>query len=233
MCHLGNHALPKLPHPLIVCITPNGICEDASRAVDLAVEALAGGATLVQLRDRDASPARLRRTSQRIAEVLPSPSSLVINGPHSIQIAAQLGQDVGVHLRECDIDSMIAGALIPGELSPGAFVGCSVHSVAAAQKALTPIAGRVPSYLQIGTMFPTGSHPGKTPEGPGLVREIRKAVGRDITLVAVGGLVESNIGSVVQHDAANGAAIISGIASADSPRLASRRLLEAATSAWS
>lgn len=232
VCPQATHARCSLVRPRLVFITPNGICGEARLGAELAVEALAGGASLVQLRDREASPGALRRAAECIAEALPSPRSLVVNGPCSIPIAGQLGHGVGVHLREGDVEDLLPGALLGRELSPGAVVGCSVHSLPAAEKALFPILGRCPTYLQVGTMFPTGSHPGKVPEGPGLVRDMRMRFGNKVTLIAVGGIVESNIGCVVGPGMADGAAVISSIAQAASPRLASQRLFNAASTHW-
>jgi len=45
-------------------------------------------------------------------------------------------------------------------------------------------------------MFPSNSHPGKTPEGPKLLKEIRAAVGDSFNLIGVGGIEKSNVTQV-------------------------------------
>lgn len=72
-------------------------------------------------------------------------------------------------------------------------------------------------------MFATGSHPGKVPEGVELMRAVRHAVGEDVVLLGVGGIVRGNVADVVGAGA-DGVAVISGIAAAPDPEAAAREL---------
>jgi thiamine-phosphate pyrophosphorylase len=225
------------PRPGIVFITPNGICSDPRRAGDLTAAAISGGVSVIQLRDRTATPASLRKTAEYLADTLILRSQLVVNGPRSIEIAEHLGGGVGVHFRECDIDEMLPAFAEKAEFAERCFLGCSVHSVEAALRAVSFTAGLRPSYLQVGTMFATKSHPGKIPEGAALLRAIRVAIGPDIALVGVGGITAENLSELVVgnpngENGADGIALISAIANAAEPGEAARDLRNAVTSAW-
>jgi thiamine-phosphate pyrophosphorylase len=91
-------------------------------------------------------------------------------------------------------------------------------------------------YLQVGTMFPTGSHPekGDTVEGPKLMAQVDaalRAAGRReaLALVGVGGINEANCARVVAAGA-DGVAVISGLAAEGLEARATVRALEAAMS---
>jgi thiamine-phosphate diphosphorylase len=216
-----------LPCPALVFVTPNGSCRDTPALCDLAVAAMGtGGATLVQLRDRIASDRALGDAAAALADALPDPRALVINGPGvvGIEIARAVGRGVGVHLRECDTTRMLH--LMAGE---NVVVGCSVHSAEAARRAMGEVPNVRPSYVQVGTMFETGSHPGQVPDGPALLDEVRAAVGRNVAILGVGGITVDNVGLLVPM--ADGVAVISGIAAVEGPALASRRLMKAITDA--
>jgi thiamine-phosphate diphosphorylase len=209
------------PAPPLIFVTPPNICATPGRAAALAAAAVAGGATLVQLRDRRASRAALAETAAAIARALPSPRLLVVNGPAGAAVAAGVGGGVGVHLREADVAGLMEGALAAGGL-----VGVSVHSARAAVEAVRRGRGGL-GYVQVGTMFETGSHPGKVPEGVALMRAVREAVGEDVVLVGVGGVEAATVGLVVGRGRADGVAVISAIADAADPRAAARALSHA------
>jgi thiamine-phosphate pyrophosphorylase len=104
------------------------------------------------------------------------------------------------------------------------LVGCSVHSVEEARQAEADSA----DYLIVGTVFETASHPGKEPEGLGLVRQVRGAV--RIPILGIGGITAANAAQVVQAGA-DGVAVISALLGVEDPSRAARELratLEAA-----
>jgi thiamine-phosphate pyrophosphorylase len=227
----------SFPRPGIIFVTPNGACSNPRHAADLAAAAISGGVSLVQLRDRNATPDSLRETAEYIADSLTFRSQLVVNGPRSIEIAEQLGGGVGVHFRECDIDEMLPAFAETVGRAEKCFLGCSVHSVEAALRILSFETGLRPSYLQVGTMFATKSHPGKSPEGAELLRAVRAVTSRDTALVGVGGITAENVSELVVENAngevcADGIAVISAIASAAEPSEAASDLWKAVASAW-
>lgn len=92
-------------------------------------------------------------------------------------------------------------------------------------------------YLQVGTMFPTGSHPekGAAVEGPELMAAVDAALRRaglrqGLALVGVGGIAEGNAGRVAVAGA-DGVAVISGLAAPGREAAATVRALEAGMAA--
>ncbi|ETW08763.1 thiamine-phosphate pyrophosphorylase [Aphanomyces invadans] len=102
------------------------------------------------------------------------------------------------------------------------FFGVSVHAAASAETA----AALGASYIQVGTMFPTASHPEKTcVEGPELIRQVRQAL-PSATLIGVGGITDANCVDVLQAGA-SGVAVIRAILDADKPDVAALKLRQA------
>ena len=106
-------------------------------------------------------------------------------------------------------------------------LGTSTHSVASSIHA-TQLGI---DYLQVGTMFPTASHPEKMQnhiEGPDLLREIKKSF-KELKfceypkLFAVGGIDASKVAQVIQNGA-DGIAVISYILGHFDPAQAVRNL---------
>lgn len=89
-------------------------------------------------------------------------------------------------------------------------------------------------FLQVGTMFPTGSHPekGDAVEGPALMAQVDaalRAAGRrgGVALVGVGGVTEGNCAEVVAAGA-DGVAVISELAAQGREARVTVQALEAA-----
>ena len=99
-----------------------------------------GGASLVQLRDADASMDELQSAAAAVRDALQGTDcSVVINGVE--------------HLPERKWRAV--------ETRPNGPLGCSAHSV----EAVLAAAALGADYVQLGTMFATRTHPGKIPEG--------------------------------------------------------------------
>ena len=83
-------------------------------------------------------------------------------------------------------------------------------------------------FIQVGTMFSTQSHPGKEPEGPGMLRQVASTVRAHAKdghpppfLIAVGGINERNCAETVLAGA-DGVAVISAISSSSDPAHAAK-----------
>jgi thiamine-phosphate pyrophosphorylase len=79
-------------------------------------------------------------------------------------------------------------------------------------------------YVQVGSIFASRSHPGQPVAGPVLIEAVAAAV--TIPILAVGGITAANVGDVMRAGA-GGAAVISAILGAPSPREAARDLVQA------
>lgn len=87
----------------------------------------------------------------------------------------------------------------------------------------------VPCLPQVGTMFATQSHPGKTPEGVGMLNDVRRQLqveGLDVVLVlGVGGIDASNCGDVVAAGG-DGVAAIRCLCSSSDAEGQARRIVQ-------
>ena len=180
----------------------------------LAVEAAAGGATIIQLRGKTWTGREFLHIGSELASVLrPKGIPLIINDRADI---AFLCRADGVHLGQVDIPLAVARKI----LGKKALVGVSVCTPAEAAAAEAEGA----DYLGAGPIFPTLSKLDLPPLlGLAGLREIRARV--RVPILAIGGVTASNAADVMDAGA-DGVAVISAIASAADPRRAASELIE-------
>jgi thiamine-phosphate pyrophosphorylase len=179
---------------------------------EIARRAVAGGADVIQLRDKALGSRELVRAGREIREITRSAGALFIVNDR-LDIAIACGAD-GVHLGQGDI-----GPAVARQLSPSGFIiGISVGNAEEARLAEREGA----DYVALSPTFSTRS---KTNAGPGYglssLREIRKAV--SIPLIAIGGITLENVQEVVRAGA-DGIAVISAVVSAPDITQAARTL---------
>ena len=150
-----------------------------------------GGATLVQLREKHASPIEFYQQAKAALEVANSRGVQLIINDHA-DIALAIGA-AGVHLGQDDLPPEAARRL----LGEDAIIGYSTHSLAQIQEA-----AKLPvNYLAIGPICPTFTKENPDPvvglEGLRLARE---AIG-EAPLVGIGGISETNARDVIQAGA--------------------------------
>ena len=180
--------------------------------VEIVRAAVAGGVTCVQLREKSCGTREFIEEARALAAVLRDAGvPLIINDRVDIALAA--GAD-GVHLGQRDMALADARRLGP----PGWIIGISAESVEDAIRAEREGA----DYIGVSPVFAT---PTKTDTAPPLglegLRAIRAAV--KIPLVAIGGIQMANARDVIRAGA-DGLAVVSAIASADSPQAAAAAL---------
>jgi thiamine-phosphate pyrophosphorylase len=202
----------KLTVPCLALVTDRRLCQALSleEAVAQAVE---GGANLVQLREKDLLTADLLALAEKLRAVTQGRALFLVNDRLDVALACSAD---GVHLPERGLP--VAAARLPD--GQGFVIGRSVHSVAEAVRAQAEGA----DYVQVGTIFASRSHPGLPVAGLGLLEAVAAAV--TIPILAVGGITAANVGDVM-HAGASGAAVISAILGAPSPREAARGLAQA------
>ena len=174
--------------------------------------ALAGGATVVQLRlkhSTDRAALALARDALRAARA--AGALLFVNDRFDLALLA--GAD-GVHLGQDDL----APEQIPADARARLLVGLSTHTLAQVRESRA----RPVDYVAFGPVFATGSKTsGFEARGLGLLREAVALAGRP--LVAIGGISAANAPEV-RAAGAVAAAVISAIADASDPAEATRYL---------
>jgi len=188
-----------------------GVCgTDGARLAAMAAEAVAGGCTLLQYREKDipdgrAALARIRAIHQAVAGRVP----LLVNDRVDLALAAGVE---GVHLGQSDMHPADARRL----LGEGAIIGLTLKTGAQADELY-----RLPvDYACIGGVFATTSK--DNPDPPvgldGLNRIVfraRLARGTDLPLGAIAGIDSSNVAAVIAAGA-DGVAVIRALFGAES-----------------
>jgi thiamine-phosphate pyrophosphorylase len=179
---------------------------------DSVEEAIRGGVTLVQLREKEISSKEFLELAQRVKEVTDRHGiPLLINDRIDIALAMDAG---GVHVGPEDLTVPLARKL----LGDGKIIGASAASVDEALLFQTQGA----DYLGVGAVFPTATKRGTEKVGLDDLRRIKSAV--HIPVVAIGGINMENATPVIETGV-DGVAVVSAIMDQTDIRGAARRLL--------
>lgn len=186
----------------------------------IVAEAVAGGVTMVQLREKDCPTGEFVALALRLKSLLsPCGVPLIIND--RVDVALACGAD-GVHIGQSDMPYRMARSL----MGPDRIVGLSVENMKDVQDAnLMDV-----DYIGVSPVFST---PTKTDTAaPFGLDGLREAVRLSVhPVVAIGGMNESTAAGVIASGA-DGIAVVSAIVSSPSPREASERLKSTITSVW-
>ena len=165
------------------------------RAVE---EAIQGGATVVQLREKEISSREYLEIAKRVKEVTDRYEvPLIIND--RIDIAFACDAD-GVHLGADDLSVPVARMLLGREK----IIGASANSLADALS----MEAEGADYLGVGAVFPTGTKTDADRVTLAELADIKAAV--KIPVIAIGGIDAENASRVIKAGA-DGAAIVSAI----------------------
>lgn len=144
-------------------------------------EAIKGGVTFVQLREKNLDDTAFLQEAKEIKELCARYNvPFVIND--NVDIAAEIDAD-GVHVGQSDME---AGD-VRKKLGPDKIIGVSAQTVEQALRAQAHGA----DYLGVGAVFPTGSKADAVEVSHDTVREICRAV--DIPVIAIGGITRENV----------------------------------------
>jgi thiamine-phosphate pyrophosphorylase len=185
--------------------------------VDLARAVAAGGATLVQLRDKVSDTAQMIAKARAIKVALaPFGVPLIVNDRVDVALAAQAD---GVHVGQEDM--AVEGAR--EMLGPAPFIGLSIRTVE--QAAAAPLA--LLDYVGIGGVHSTTSKAsGKSPIGLDGLRKVvqvfRDRIGNFPTC-GIAGITAQNAEAVIAAGA-DGVSVISALSHAPDPQAAAREL---------
>lgn len=179
-------------------ITDEAIAGGLTHA-EIAERAIAGGADVIQLRDKVCGSRKLCQIGRTLRTITMKTGTLFMVNDR-LDVALACGAD-GVHLGQDDIRVGVARQIAP----PGFIIGVSVGTVDEAIRAEQEGA----DYLAVSPVFSTAS---KNDAGPGrgliVLREIRRSV--SVPVIAIGGITMDNVHEVITAGA-DGVAVISSV----------------------
>lgn len=197
----------------VYLVTDRGLARGRSLA-SIVEEAVEGGVTCVQLREKNCSTREFMDEARSLKRVLaPFSIPLIIND--RIDIALAIDAE-GVHLGQQDMTIEDARRVAQDSL----VIGISAESLEDAIRAEWQGA----DYIGISPVFSTPTKPDTAPPlGLAGVKLLSAAV--SIPTVGIGGINRDNAASVIQAGA-DGIAVVSAIVSAEDPAGATRELKE-------
>ena len=176
-------------------------------------EAIKGGTSIVQLREKTASTKEFYQLALKVKEITSKYDvPLLIND--RIDIALAVDSD-GVHIGQDDMPAGIARKIIGKDK----ILGVSASTVAEAKKAEADGA----DYIGSGAVFPTATKDDADSVSKLQLKEIVHSI--DIPVVAIGGITLENADTLKDTGIA-GFSVVSAIMSADNPKEASQKLKE-------
>ena len=176
-------------------------------------EAIKGGTTIVQLREKTASTKEFYDLALKVKEITSRYDvPLLINDRINIALAVD---SEGVHIGQDDMPAGIAREII-GE---DKILGVSASTVEEAKKAEIDSA----DYIGSGAVFPTATKDDADSVSEEELKEIVDSI--DIPVVAIGGITIENAHTLKASGIA-GFSVVSAIMSAEDPKEASEKLKE-------
>jgi thiamine-phosphate pyrophosphorylase len=206
------HTVPSFDPRTVRLIAITDSLRDGPRGLALrAAAAVAGGATMLQLRLKDESARTLVEIARTIQAMTPE-VPLVINDRADVALAAGAA---GVHVGVDDLSPALLRRVVP----PGFIIGASVGS----EDEVARAAGA--DYVGIGPVFTTGSKSDAGAAiGPARFGELARQCG--LPAVAIGGITSERVADVLSAGAA-GVAVISALFGASDPTTAARAIRNA------
>lgn len=176
-------------------------------------EAIKGGTSIVQLREKTASTKDFYKLALKVKEITSKYDvPLLIND--RIDIALAIDSD-GVHIGQDDMPADIAREIIGDDK----ILGVSASTVEEAKKAQMDGA----DYIGSGAVFPTSTKDDADSVSKPQLKEIVDSI--DIPVVAIGGITLENANTLKDTGIA-GFSVVSAIMSAKDPKEASQKLKE-------
>lgn len=179
--------------------------------LDVARAAIAGGASVIQWRDKLRDKGPQAPDARALAGLCRERSVPFIVNDHA-DLALIVGAD-GVHLGQSDLPVEAVRTIAADRL----MIGASTNNAAEAQHAVAHGA----DYVAVGAIFPTGTKAVTRPADTDRIAVVKAAV--TVPVIAIGGINAENIASVAAAGA-DGAAVISAVCAAEDPEAAAREL---------
>jgi thiamine-phosphate pyrophosphorylase len=181
--------------------------------LEIAKQALAGGARLIQLRDKTREKGLQLPLAEALAALCHQAAVPLIVNDH-VDLALAVGAD-GVHVGQKDLPIGVVRRLVGPEM----IVGASTNNPDEARQAEADGA----DYVSVGRLFATASKVDTRPATIETIRAVKAAV--SLPVCAIGGINESNIDEVIAAGA-DLVAVVQAVCAARDPFEAARRLTQ-------
>lgn len=180
--------------------------------LDIVRAANRGGATVIQLREKDATTKEMIELGQALLEITrPAGVPLIVDDRVDVALAVDAE---GVHVGQKDMPAALARRLIGADK----ILGVSAETIEQALQGERDGA----DYLGVGDVFGTPTKPdaGEPIGVQGLAEIVRRV---SVPVVGIGGITAENAAAVIEAGAV-GVAVISAVVGAEDPEEAARRL---------
>lgn len=195
-------------------VTDTDMCP-RENLISVVEEAIMGGVTLVQLREKDISTREFLNEAIALKKLCGSKNvPLIINDRLDIALASEAD---GVHIGQSDMPLDIARRLLGADKIIGVSAGSTLEAKEAADGGA--------DYLGVGAVFHTSTKKNANDVGIDMLRKVRGAV--SIPIVGIGGINTDNI-EQLYGTGIDGAAVVSCIMASDNPFAAAKTLAEKA-----
>ncbi len=200
--------MKKVDYTLYVCTDQKLM---SSATIEESVEqAILGGCTVIQLREKDSSSREFYETAKRVKEITEKYQvPLIIND--RVDIALAVDAD-GVHVGQSDLPAKVVREI----LGEDKIIGVSAARVEEAVQAEKDGA----DYLGVGAMFATGTKTNTRSVSIEYLKKICSSV--QIPIVAIGGIHEDNAASLKNTGIAGLAVVSAVVAQPDVAQAAAR-----------
>ena len=168
-------------------------------------KALKGGATFVQLREKELDEAEFLEEAKKLKMLC-----------RKYQVPFVINDNVEIALGQSDMEA----GKVREKLGPDKIIGVSCKNVEQALLAKKHGA----DYLGVGAIYPTGTKKDADAVTPGMLAKICQAV--DIPVVAIGGLNKEHL-ELLKGTGVDGIAVVSALFAADDIEKAAEELKEA------
>ena len=196
---------------LLYAVTDRRWLKEGETLVTRTEEAIDGGVTFVQLREKDLDEENFEREGRELKELCRKRGvPFVIND--NVDLAVKLDAD-GVHVGQSDMEALDVRRIIGGDK----ILGVSAQTVEQAVTAEKHGA----DYLGVGAVFPTGSKDDAAEVSYDTLKAICAAV--KIPVIAIGGITEDNV-TELSKSGICGIAVISALYAKEDIKSAARKL---------
>lgn len=180
----------------LYAITPAALARDPQRLYAAVAAALAGGARLLQYRDKTSDVAQRRDIARELLKLCRRRQvPLIIND--DAQLAAEVEAD-GVHVGMSDTPLAQARALLGERAIIGVTCGNQIDRARAARQGGA-------SYVSFGRFFDSRTKPNAPPAAIETLKEARQTIG--IPICAIGGITPKNAAPLIEAGAGMVAAV--------------------------